>query len=441
MKTNLSKIENILNSTVSYSDVLFDGVSTDSRTVVLNNLFIPLSGDKYDGHDYIDDAVDNGAVAIISEKALQDIPHIKVNNTLNALNKISSYYLQEINPTVISVTGTNGKTTVTDMTARITSNFKKTLKTYKNFNNNIGLPLSILQAKKSDEIFVLEMGASKRGDIKELVEIARPQIVALLNVSEAHLETFESLENILLTKEEIFLNQGYKKTVILNKDDQYYDRWVGKNNTNNIKTISLTEKADYTAIDISSNSMSVKTPYESEFQINITNNESFHLMNLLFSIALACESGARSHHIIPAFKNYNNVEGRFRICNGFNNSSIIDSSYNANPASFRASIDSLMSMGSNSWVIMGQMGELGAHSEKHHVELAHYAAKKGVEKLFVLTEHNEAISQAFNRETYSFSKKSDLVRFIKPLLKNNTNVLIKASRYMKFETIVDELIS
>ena len=92
-------------------------------------------------------------------------------------------------------------------------------------------------------------------------------------------------------------------------------------------------------------------------------------------------------------------------------------------------------------VIMGQMGELGAHSEKHHVELAHYAAKKGVEKLFVLTEHNEAISEAFNRETYSFSKKSDLVRFIKPLLKNNTNVLIKASRYMKFETIVDELIS
>ena len=98
-------------------------------------------------------------------------------------------------------------------------------------------------------------------------------------------------------------------------------------------------------------------------------------------------------------------------------------------------------MGSNSWVIMGQMGELGADSEEHHVELAHYAAKKGVEKLFLLTEHNDAISQAFNSETYSFSNKSDLVRFIKPLLKNNTNVLIKASRYMKFETIVDELIS
>ena len=102
-----------------------------------------------------------------------------------------------------------------------------------------------------------------------------------LNISDFLLGLMgSSLENILLTKEEIFLNQGYKKTVILNKDDQYYDRWVEKNNTNNIKTISLTEKADYTAIDISSNTMSVKTPYESEFQINITNNESFHLMNL-----------------------------------------------------------------------------------------------------------------------------------------------------------------
>ena len=384
MNIELLQLEKILQSSViNFKKMCINGVCTDSRVITKGDLFIPLHGKNFDGHDYIKEAKKNGAIAVLSEYDLKiDIPYLKVKDTLVALAKLATYYSSYISPITIGITGTNGKTTVTDMTAKITSQYKSTLKTYKNFNNNIGLPLSILQAKKSDEIFVLEMGASKRGDIKELVEIARPQIVALLNVSEAHLETFESLENILLTKEEIFLNQGYKKTVILNKDDQYYDRWVGKNNTNNIKTISLTEKADYTAIDISSSTMSIKTPYESEFQINITNNESFHLMNLLFSIALACESGARSDHIIPAFKNYNNVEGRFRICNGFNNSSIIDSSYNANPASFRASIDSLMSMGSNSWVIMGQMGELGAHSEKHHVELAHYAAKKGVEKLF-----------------------------------------------------------
>ena len=126
---------------------------------------------------------------------------------------------------------------------------------------------------------------------------------------------------------------------------------------------------------------------------------------------------------------------------GINNAKIIDSTYNANPASFKASIDLLTSMNSKSWVIMGQMGELGANSEKYHTELAAYAADKGVEKLFVLTDHNEAISDAFGKNSYLFDKKSDLISEVKLLIQKDTYVLVKASRYMKFETIVRELIS
>mgnify|MGYP003317651870 FL=1 len=236
----LSKLENMLKSSISGPDILFDGITIDSRTAMPGNLFIALRGDKYDGHDYINQAIQNGAVAVITEVDASAVPFIKVSDTLRALTRIASEYSKEINPITISVTGTNGKTTVTDMTYRIISNYKKTMKTFKNFNNNIGLPLSILRANRSDDIFVLEMGASRVGDIRELVEIARPNIVALLNVSEAHLESFGSLENILLTKEEIFLNQGKDKTVIINKNDEYYDRWIKKNSSNIIKTISLT---------------------------------------------------------------------------------------------------------------------------------------------------------------------------------------------------------
>ena len=320
MKAKLSKLENMLKSSISGPDILFDGITIDSRTAIPGNLFIALRGEKYDGHDYINQAIQNGAVAVITEVDASAVPFIKVSDTLRALTRIASEYSKEINPITISVTGTNGKTTVTDMTYRIVSNYKKTIKTFKNFNNNIGLPLSILRANRSDDIFVLEMGASRVGDIRELVEIARPNIVALLNVSEAHLESFGSLENILLTKEEIFLNQGKDKTVIINKNDEYYDRWIKKNSSNIIKTISLTDDADYSMLDFSSNEMTVKTPFEDKIEFKINNSESFNLLNILYSIGLACEAGARSEHIISAFDNYRDVEGRSRIYEGINNS-------------------------------------------------------------------------------------------------------------------------
>lgn len=183
MKLKLSQLEKILGSSAISPDTIFHGVSIDSRTVIPNNIFIPLYGKNFNGHEYIDDAIKKGAVAVISEIDLKDFPHIKVKSTLDALAKLAIYYSQSMNPITIGITGTNGKTTVTDMTAKILANYKPTSKTYQNYNNNIGLPLSILKSKKNSEIVVLEMGASKIGDIKELISIARPNIVALLNVS------------------------------------------------------------------------------------------------------------------------------------------------------------------------------------------------------------------------------------------------------------------
>ena len=440
MKIKLSDLSDIFPLAVIHFDTVFNGVSIDSRTVSPNDIFIALHGKNFDGHNYINEAIDKGASAVISEVDLTDIPYIKVKDAHRALIDLALYYSSIIKPIVIGITGTNGKTTVTDLTEKITGQYKSTAKTFGNFNNNIGLPLSILKSKIDSEIFVLEMGASKKGDIKELLSIAKPDIVALLNVSPAHLDTFGTLENILSTKEEIFLNQGFDKKVILNKSDQYFDLWVKKNKLNNIITISKDEQtADYFAMKISDKQLSVKTPYEPEFKLRVVNTESHNILNILFSIALASEIGARSEHILSAMTDYDGVEGRSKIYKGINNSRIIDSSYNANPQSFKASINDLLSCTGKRWVVMGQMGELGKKSEEYHVNLALYAAKNHIDKLFIITEHNQAVIGAFGDNAHAFNSTSDLIDFIKPLVKNDTNILVKASRFMHFETIVDDL--
>jgi len=440
MKIKLSDLSDIFPLAVIHFDTVFNGVSIDSRTVSPNDIFIALHGKNFDGHNYINEAIDKGASAVISEVDLTDIPYIKVKDTHRALIDLALYYSSIIKPNIIGITGTNGKTTVTDLTAKITGQYKSTAKTFGNFNNNIGLPLSILKSKIDSEIFVLEMGASKEGDIKELLSIAKPDIVALLNVSPAHLDTFGTLENILSTKEEIFLNQGFDKKVILNKSDQYFDRWVKKNKLNNIITISKDDQtADYSAMEVSDKELSVKTPYEPEFKLRVTNTKSHNILNILFSIALACEIGARSKHILSAMTDYDGVEGRSKVYAGINNSKIIDSSYNANPQSFEASINDLLSFPGKRWVVMGQMGELGKKSEEYHVNLALYAAKNHIDKLFIVTEHNQAVIEAFGENAHAFNSTTDLIDFIKPLVKNDTNILVKASRFMHFETIVDDL--
>jgi UDP-N-acetylmuramoyl-tripeptide--D-alanyl-D-alanine ligase len=440
MKIKLSDLSDIFPLSAIHFDTVFNGVSIDSRTVSPNDIFIALHGKNFDGHNYIKEAIYKGASAVISEVDLTDIPYIKVKDTHRALIDLALYYSSIINPNIIGITGTNGKTTVTDLTAKITGQYKSTTKTFGNFNNNIGLPLSILKSKIDSEIFVLEMGASKEGDIKELLSIAKPDIVALLNVSPAHLDTFGTLENILSTKEEIFLNQGFDKKVILNKCDQYFDRWVKKNKLNNIITISKDDQtADYSAMVVSDKELSVKTPYEPEFKLRVINTKSHNILNILFSIALASEIGARSEHILSAMTDYDGVEGRSKVYAGINNSKIIDSSYNANPQSFEASINDLLSFPGKRWVVMGQMGELGKKSEEYHVNLALYAAKNHIDKLFIITEHNQAVIGAFGDDAHAFNSTSDLIDFIKPLVKNNTNILVKASRFMGFETIVDDL--
>ena len=420
----------------------FKNISIDTRTMAKNDLFIAIKGSRVDGHAFIDEAIKKGAKLIISESHLpDDIPYICVNDTTVALGKIASFYAKTINPIIIGITGTNGKSSVTNMVKNILSIHKPTLGTYQNYNNEIGLPLSILNAKPYHKYFVLEMGASKKGDISQLIKIANPTIVSLLNVSEAHLDSFKDLDTIVETKEEILINQGVKKIVILSLDNNYYERWLSKSKENKVITISLTKEADYSLQILDNDYILIKTPYEDPIKILIKERQSYFLENILFATAISCEAGAKSIHVTKGLDNKKIISGRFDILSGINGSKIIDSTYNANPLSFISTMDSLVVMEGAHWVIMGEMGELGPNSEQYHLKVANHAKDIGIDKLFVISKHSQGIKKIFGKNTYEFDSSELLLEFIKPKIHNNLNILVKASRFMKFEAIVDALVS
>ncbi len=445
MNISVLEILNIVKDDIQDNkEVLIDSeinsFKIDSRKVKQNDVFVALPGSNVDGYDYIDDAIQNGACLVITNRSHKSPLALYVRDAVQTLGLIASYYLRKINANSIGITGTNGKTTVTAMTASITQQCFKTTKTLGNFNNQIGLPLSILAADIDTEIFVLEMGASKVGDIRELTTIVNPKTVALLNVSSAHLETFGNLENVYKAKEELLEDQGYEKTVILNKDDEKFVKWEKKASRHRIITISKIQDSDYRLVGQNSGRLIIKTKKFGIINIDTDHHEDYMVTNMLFSIACAAESGVDAESIKRGLENFEVPNGRFTILDGHNNSKIIDSSYNANPESFRAAIDSLVLRdGKEKWIIMGQMGELGEASEEHHVAVCKYAESKKINKIFLISDHAKAIKTSVKTEINVFKSREDLIKYILPMLKSDTDILIKASRNMKFELIVSSL--
>ena len=420
-------------------DIPVNNFQIDSRIIQKNDVFVAFKGEQVNGHDYIEDAFKNGACLAIATQSKQNYPIIKVSDSTKALGLIASTYLKKLSPISIGITGTNGKSTVTSLTYSILNKYNITQKTYKNFNNQIGLPLSILSSHPSAKFFVLEMGASKSGDIRELSSIVRPNIVALLNVSAAHLESFGSIDNIFQTKEEILEDLGYEKTVILNKDDRNFSKWEKKSQRHKVITISKKMYADYQMIGQDPDNILIKTPRHGNIKIPTKYREDYMLTNILFAIACASEAGVDKNAIKFGIKDCKLPAGRFSINEGINGSSIIDSTYNANPNSFKAAIDSISLMDGQNWLIMGEMGELSINSKNYHIEVVKYAISKNIKKIFIIGKDADEIKSSVNTDIYVFESKEDLTEYIKPMLNSEINVLIKASRFMKFESIVESL--
>ncbi len=443
MNIKLSKIANLLSLDLTGSDTNIYNLTIDSRKVKKGDFFVAIEGRKCDGHDYIQESINRGALAVLCNDRFDvskiSVPYIVCQDTLKSLGKLAAGYRKIIgSPYTIGITGTNGKTTVTQLTTEILKQCFSVSTTLGNYNNDIGLPLSILQAPEENyQRCVYELGASKKNDIKYLVDICKPNMTALLNVSEAHMESFGNFETLVNTKEEIFSHPNTNQ-VILNKDDEHFARWEKMNNLKKITTISVLSNADYYFEKEDDDFFYISTP-NGKFELSKKNNPGVLAINLLFSIALAMEAGANIQSVKDGFNYFSGVQGRFFSFVSSNKSIVIDDSYNANPESMKSSLNQLKYFNKNKIFIMGDMGELGERSLEHHLSVFRLAKDIDVKHLIYMGKYKSEAKSIFGANCTTFDDIIKLTDYARSVSDETTVVLIKASRFMNFDIVAKGL--
>ncbi|HHT88407.1 MAG TPA: UDP-N-acetylmuramoyl-tripeptide--D-alanyl-D-alanine ligase [Clostridiales bacterium] len=424
------------------------GVVIDSRLVKKDYLFIAVKGERVDGHDFIQSAADKGAIAAVCEKAPSSIsiPYILVDNSLQALKDIATWYRMNLTIPVVGITGSVGKTSTKEYVSSVLSQRYNVLKTEGNYNNEIGLPLTILKIRKEHEIAVLEMGISQFGEMHRLSKIAKPNYCLLTNIGLCHLEQLGSRQGILKAKSEIFDFMYENGSIILNGDDDmlatiHNIRGItpirygfGSDNdvyADNIVTNGL-QGSSYN-IHINGETLSVNSPMPGKHMI----------LNALAAAATGRLLGLTGKEIIQGIEQIKPVSGRSNIIH-HDKWTIIDDCYNANPVSMKAAIDLLAMADTRKVAILGDMGELGTDEIKLHKEIGEYAASKKIDVIicvgklsaYMYKSAAEKLTDSSNNIFY-FEKKEDLIKCLSDLLIEGDTILVKASRFMGFDHIVN----
>lgn len=438
---------------------IFRGISTDSRTLTNDNLFIPIAGDKFDGHDFTGSALKNGAAGLLiqagKEEKLKNVPEnvsvVLVNDTVKALGDIAHFWRKRFDIPVIAVTGSSGKTTTKEMIASIAGLSKNVLRNYGNFNNFIGLPLTLLKINSDHEAIVIEMGANKRGEIARLAEIAKPDIGVITNVGPAHLEGLKSLEGVREEKGNLFSSMKDRGVAIINNDDKEIkilaERWGGKSITFGIGSDAFIHAENI----IKKRDMGVNfTLRIGKFKrkINLSTLGEHNIYNALAAAASSCALGIDYNLICKGLGAFKQIGGRMDLHRLKNGAYLIDDTYNANPASVMEALRSLKELKGSceSTVVLGDMLELGEQAEKIHEDIGMRLADRSIGKIFLMGRLSYSVAAGAIQSGF----KSDQIFFIdnpvklamclKSYLKKGDWVLVKGSRKMKMEDIVMAII-
>lgn len=450
----IKAVEGIINKNIDTTNIFISNISTDTRTLNNGDLFIAINGNNFDGHNYIQAAFEKGAKVCISEKDIQtDGILIKVLDTKKALKDLAKYYRSLFKIPVVAITGSTGKTTTKDIVASILAQKYNVLKTEGNFNNEIGLPLTVFNIDDSTEVAVLEMGMNNFGEIRNLSEIAKPSIAIITNIGVSHIENLGSREGILRAKYEIFDFLDENGTKILNADDDmlFNLKYEQKGKFIEQKFYSIEKEVDVFAENIVENGLSgtfAKINCMGEkFEINIKICGKHIISNALAGVIVGKKMGLNINQIKNGIENFNLSKMRMDIIKT-NNYTIINDVYNANPNSMKASLDVLANAKGRKIAILGDMFELGSFAPKFHYEIGEYAVCKKIDELIfignlaknmMLGAKDFSIKNNINVNINYFQKQEDLFQNINNILHIEDNILVKASRGMQFEKIVDKL--
>lgn len=414
-------------------------VVTDSREVVEDGLFVAIKGERVDGHDYISVAQDKGALCCLAERAPADgTPCILVRNTVEALQKIAAYYRTSIGVKVVGITGSVGKTTCKEVVASVLSQKYRVHKTKGNFNNEIGLPLTLLSMTGDVQAAVIEMGMSAFGEMRLLSSIARPDVCVITNIGHSHMENLGSQEGILKAKCEIFEYMAPGAPALLNGDDALL-RTVSRKNCsffgfgpdNSIRADDVCDKG----LEGSEGSINA---YGEKLSFSLGIPGRHVLYAVMAAVGVGLELGLTADEIRQGIAAAATIGGRVNVLHR-GGLTIIDDCYNAAPASMKAGIDLLTASGGETTAILGDMGELGPSAPELHAEVGEYAAKKGVSLVLAVGELSKMLHDACIKaggRSIHFSSREDLISHLHEVLTSPGTVLIKASHFMGFDEIV-----
>jgi len=450
--------------TATQGDLRFTGVSTDTRTLAAGELFVALQGENFDGHAYVAQALAQGAAAAMVESAWArqhaarlppDSPLLMVAEPRRALGDLAAYWRGKFNLPLIGVTGSNGKTTVKEMCAAIlrvqalrdgvdpATAQASVLATAGNFNNDIGLPLTLLKLRGTHRAAVIEMGMNHPGEIAYLTNIARPTVAVINNAQRAHLEGLGGLSAVAQAKGEIFSGLPPDGIAVINADDPHAGLWRELSRSHRLLSFGLTQPADVSASYMSlpfGSLLKLTTPYgASETEVMLQLPGVHNVRNALAAAAATLAAGVTVDSVVAGLSGFAGIKGRLQRRPALNGALLIDDSYNANPDSMRAAIDVLAALPGKKILVLGDMGEVGEQAGQFHDEIGGYAKSMGVDYLLGLGEHAAAAVRNFDGGAEHFRSLDALLHALRPMLDAGTTVLVKGSRFMKMERVVEAI--
>jgi UDP-N-acetylmuramoyl-tripeptide--D-alanyl-D-alanine ligase len=436
---------NLLNN--DKRQVIIAGVSTDTRTIQDGDLFIALQGPNFDGNAFVEKAKAAGAAAaIVSELSHVDLPQIVVADSKVALGLLAGAVKAKVAPLTVGITGSSGKTTVKEMVAAILARRGKVLATKGNFNNDIGVPLTLLRLEADHEFAVIEMGANHLGEIAYTTELVKPNVATIVNAAAAHLEGFGSLLGVARAKSEIFKGLADDGVAVLNADSQFYEFWQSKLRLVATQSFSMHKSADFCAEDVilgldGCAQFELVSPH-GRVNISLSLPGMHNVANALLAAALAMQVGASLRDVADGLRAMPHVAGRLQVKQLTNQVKILDDTYNANVASVNAAIDLLASFAGRRILILGDMGELGEKARFYHGQVGEYAKEKAIDQVLSLGVLSQSASAVFAAQGKHFSDitalKDHLINELKGEQRDIT-ILVKGSRSAKMERVVEAL--
>jgi len=420
-------------------DQRFRGVTIDSRGDCMGRLFVAIRGDHFDGHDYVAEACRNGAVAALVEVPVDsDIAQIIVDDSKQAMALLANHWRHSCQATVIAVTGSNGKTTVKDMLYQILNRESPTHATRGNFNNDIGLPLTLFDLSLDDRFAVVEFGASHAGEISRLAEIAEPEIVYVNNVAAAHLAGFGSVQGVVEAKGELYAYCKPQHRALFNLDEAATPYWQSICAAENSFSCALNNNADVVAKwHADDDGLSLEVSFDGKNRsIRLRVYGEHNARNALAAISIALMTGLEFDRAVQNLAGFAGVQGRLQIIKGPQGSRLINDSYNANPDSLEAGIKVLCSLRGEAWLALGDMGELGSEAELLHRKAGQAARRQGVAKMFGVGDMSCVASDEFGKDGYCFERIDEMAEAILEQIHREVNLLVKGSRSAGMDKLI-----